>query len=373
MRIGIDARFYGREGKGLGRYTEQLLKYLGRRNPPHEFIVFLRRENFDAYVPPSPNFRRVLADVPWYGAREQTVLPAVLRAARVDLMHFLHFNVPVLYRRRFMVTIHDLILAHYPTRRASTRSAPAYWLKYALYRAVLASAVRRAAFVLTVSEFSKHDIVKTFHVDPSRITVTLEAADPLPGPPLPPGDAAALSGGFYLYVGNAYPHKNLEWLVSTLARGWAEGRLRRPLVLVGRRDYFYDRLAALAHRLGCNDRVHFAGSVPDPILKWLYTHATVYLFPSRYEGFGLPGLEAMAEGLPVIAAAATSLPEMYGEAALYVDPSDGEGLLATIGRLERDGVLRAEMVRRGRARAAQFSWDRLAEQTLAAYERCPAD
>jgi glycosyltransferase involved in cell wall biosynthesis len=372
MRIGLDARFYGRDGKGLGRYTERLLTHLGRLPSSHEFVVFLRKENVNDFTPPAKNFRAVVADVPWYSVAEQTVLPRILARERCDLLHFLHFNVPVLYRRRFVVTVHDLILAHFPTRRASTRTAPVYWAKYALYRGVLAASVRRAAHLLTVSEFSKKDLVATFGCDPDRVTVTLEAADALPGPPRPPAAADRFSNGFYLYVGNAYPHKNLEWLVTVLARGWGSGQIQRPLVLVGRRDYFYDRLAGIAARLGVAPRVHFAGSVPDTVLKWLYSHATAYLFPSRYEGFGLPGLEAMTEGLPVVASNATSLPEMYGDAALYFEPTDGPALLSAIERVERDAALRADLIRRGRDRLTRFSWERLARQTLGVYDQCLA-
>lgn len=370
MRIGIDARFYGREGKGLGRYTERLLAHLTERKTDHEFIVFLRRENFSDFQPTASNVRTVLADVPWYSWREQLQFPRILAAQRLDLMHFLHFNVPVLYRRPFVVTVHDLILLHFPTQRASTRSAPAYWFKHALYRAVVSSAVRRARNVLTVSEFSRGDLARTFGTPGERITVTYEAADVLPGPAEPPTGVRLSPRAFYLYVGNAYPHKNLEWLLTTLAPEWGSGREQFPLVAVGRRDYFYERLAELAHRLGVSQWVYWLGGVEDPTLKWLYANAAAYLFPSRYEGFGLPGLEAMLEGLPVIAARASSLPEVYGDAALYVDPTDGRSLLHALARLRNEPALRAELVRRGTARVAKYSWRRMAEQTLEVYERC---
>jgi glycosyltransferase involved in cell wall biosynthesis len=370
MRIGLDARFYGREAKGLGRYTERLLTHLGQLKTDHEFVVFLRKENFDTFDSPAPNFRKVIADVPWYSWQEQVQLPRLLGHERLDLMHFLHFNAPLLYRQPMVVTIHDLILLHFPTRRASTRSAPIYWAKHALYHAVLASAVHRARHVLTVSEFSRSDLIRTFGLSPNDVTVTYEAADPIAGMPKSPSGVDLNDRGFYLYVGNAYPHKNLEWLLTTLAGEWKSGREPLPLVAVGRRDYFFDRLVDLAGRLGVSKWVYWLGSVDDATLKWLYQNASAYLFPSRYEGFGLPGLEAMGEGLPVIAARASSLPEVYADAALYFDPLSGPSLVHALGLLRSDSRVRDRLIHAGRDRVAQFSWHRLAEQTLETYNRC---
>ncbi|MFC1639085.1 glycosyltransferase, partial [Patescibacteria group bacterium] len=120
MKIGIDARFYGSLGKGLGRYVSELIAGLERLDRDNEYVVFLRRENYDEYEPQAPNFSKRLAEIPWYGWREQLLLPGLLKRERLDLMHFTHFNVPLLYRRPFVVTVHDLILLQHPTTRAST-------------------------------------------------------------------------------------------------------------------------------------------------------------------------------------------------------------------------------------------------------------
>ena len=178
MRIGIDARFYGPVGKGLGRYTEKLVGYLERvADPDDEFFVFLRKENFDVYVPGNPRFRKVLADYPWYSISEQIFFPFLLRKYRLDVMHFPHFNVPILYERPFVVTIHDLILLRFPTVRNTTRSRLTYKMKYLAYRLVIATAIRRAKVILTVSRFTERDILTAFPTAVGKTVVTYEGCD----------------------------------------------------------------------------------------------------------------------------------------------------------------------------------------------------
>lgn len=162
MRIGIDARFYGSSGKGLGRYTERLIEALEEEDRENEYVVFLRRENFDEYVPASSRFTKVRADYAWYGFAEQFLFPWQLWRTSLDLMHFPHFNVPIFYPGRFIVTIHDLILLRYPTIRNTTRFASWYWCKFFVYRAVIRIACLRADAVITVSRFTESDLLEEF-------------------------------------------------------------------------------------------------------------------------------------------------------------------------------------------------------------------
>ena len=151
MRIGIDARFYGSSGKGLGRYTERLIEALEREDEKNEYVIFLRRENFDEYQPYSKRFTKVRADYAWYGFAEQFLFPWQLWREQLDLVHFPHFNVPIFYLGRFVVTIHDLILLRYPTVRNTTRLTIWYWMKFLVYRMVIRVACFRARRVITVS------------------------------------------------------------------------------------------------------------------------------------------------------------------------------------------------------------------------------
>lgn len=364
MRIAIDARFYGPVGKGLGRYTARLIEHLEDILPEgDECIVFLRRENFEAYRPRNPRFRKVLADYPWYSFREQFLFPFLLRRYRPDLVHFPHFNVPLPYRRPFVVTIHDLILLRHPTARNTTKSVLTYRLKFLAYRLTIGSAVRRARRILTVSRFTERDLVAEYPGAGGKISVAYEGCD-LPEVSEQTERNGAVRGimrPYFLYVGNAYPHKNLEAFIP-LSKRFPGVRF----VLVGREDYFYRRLREAAEREGAENIV-FAGFVPDAELVGLYRDAAGYVFPSLYEGFGLPPLEAMRLGVPVVSSDRGSLPEILGDAALYFDPDDDESLARQVGRVLEGGDSVAELSRKGKERSARFRWEDMAAATLRAY------
>jgi len=370
MRIGIDARFYGSLGKGLGRYTERLITYLEQIATKDEFVVFLRQENWEHYTPANSRFTKQLADYRWYGFAEQHQMPRLIRRAGIDLMHYPHFNVPILAPTPFIVTIHDLILTHFPTRRATTLGPLTYWMKQLAYRVTLSRAVSRAAHILTVSNFTKQDIQQYFGYDPKKITVTYEAVDALP---VPTTDDAALvhgagiAGRYVLYVGNAYPHKNLEQFIAFL-NALPPKFADLSLVVVCKPDYFLERFRTQVLQAGLSSRVVFPGYVDDATLGALYRQARAYVFPSLYEGFGLPPLEAMAQGTPVISSNAACMQEVLGEAAIYFNPKDVRGMLAALDRLE-DTTFREAQIRSGKQWVQRYSWRTLAEQTLAVYHR----
>ena len=171
MRIGIDARMYGPKQGGLGRYIQQLIAHLEQLETTDEFIIFLRKENWDEYTPKNNNFKKVLADIPWYGWQEQIKLSKIIKQEKVDLMHFPHWNVPLFYNDPFIVTIHDLLLLHYPTRKASTLGPFAYWFKNFVYKIVLRHAATKSKHILTISEFTRKDIVKNLGIAMGKITV----------------------------------------------------------------------------------------------------------------------------------------------------------------------------------------------------------
>lgn len=368
MRIGIDARFFGPIGKGLGRYTEKLIQHLEGIDHEHEYRIFLRRENFDTYQPKNARFTKILAPFTWYTLQEQLAFPRVLARERLDLMHFPHFNVPVRYRGPFVVTIHDLILTRFPTQRATTLGPLTYAVKRLAYRFVIRSALKRARRILTVTQYSKRQILAHFPAIPDgKITVSYEGVDGLAqgkAHALPPG----VSEPYLLYVGNAYPHKNLETLLEAFQQFLDDGG-RAMLVFVGKSDYFYERLAAYASELGIADRIHFAGYVDDAALAALYRHAAVYVIPSLEEGFGLPPLEAMAHGVPVAASRVSCLPEVLGEGALYFDPKDRKDMAAALKRIFSDTVLRERLIRTAKTVVLpRYSWKSMAQEVKSLYE-----
>src|SRR3989344_1313938 len=250
MRIGIDARFYGPLGKGLGRYTQKLIQYLEEIDSVNQYFIFLRRKNFDAYEPQNRNFTKVLADFQWYSFAEQVRFPFLLKKYNLNLMHFPHFNVPLLYSKPFVVTIHDLILVHFPTVKATKLNPFFYWAKFLAYRIVIHSAVKRAQKIFAVSRFTRNDIITHYALSKEKIIVTYEAGD-LAGHSII-RDATTLTHygiiePYLLYVGNAYPHKNLETLLATfyeMQKKFSE----LQLVLVGRDDFFYGRLKRIIAR-----------------------------------------------------------------------------------------------------------------------------
>ena len=374
MRIGIDARFFGTLGKGLGRYTQQLVEHLETADIKNEYVVFLRKENFDAYVPKNPHFTKALADVPWYSWREQWKMPRILSKYRLDLMHFTHFNVPLLYRRPFVLTVHDLILFHFPTRRSTTRSAFVYGIKYVAYRWALRSAIARAQRIFAVSRYTARDIEKHFPKAKKKIVVTYQAASLLEGgagdsPDILDRELLLKKYGilkpYFLYVGNAYPHKNLERLLCAFASLGLRGA---KLVLVGKEDYFYERLRRYAEEKSMQGIV-FTGEVTDAELALLYRDALAYVFPSLYEGFGLPPLEAMAQGTPVLASSAAAMPEILGSAARYFRPNSEESIAKALREALFDSDFRKRFAERGRQRVRKFSWEMLARITRRVYEK----
>ncbi|HOX60686.1 MAG TPA: glycosyltransferase family 1 protein [Candidatus Magasanikbacteria bacterium] len=372
MKIGIDARMYGTRSGGLGRYVQKLIENLEKIDSQNEYVIFLRQENWEEYTPSVKNFRKVLADVYWYGWREQIILPGILRREKLDLMHFPHWNIPILYRGGFVVTIHDLILRRHPTRRASTLGFFMYVFKNILYRIITAWAAHRAKKIFTVSQNAAADIVELLHVPREKIVVTYLA------PSFEQGidremardyvrQKFGLQGDYALYVGVAFPHKNLERLV----RVWQKVRLKLPeatLVLAGKENYFYKNLQEILENEGLMGvrRIDFPN---DEDVHHLMSAARLYVMPSMFEGFGVPPLDALVCNTPVVSSNVTSLPEVLGEAALYFDPTNETEMVDAIWRGWTDENLRFEILRNAPAELEKFSYVRMADSTLSVYRQ----
>lgn len=379
MRIGIDARFFGSIGKGLGRYTQKLIGNLEKisvQGGPvfgwdknNQYFIFLRKENWEEYQPKNKNFQKILADIPWYGIREQWQFPQILKKYNLDLVHFPHFNVPISWKGKFIVTIHDLILFHYPTRRASTLSPLFYFLKKTAYKKVIRNAVQKAWKIIAVSKHTKEDIVEHFRVPEEKIFVTYEAVDIASTPAKDTAGNILKKYGiikpYILYVGNAYPHKNLERLVLVF-REIVRKHPHLHLVLVGKEDYFYKRLKKFVRNNWVKQTI-FADFVPDEDLGSVYREALLYVFPSLYEGFGLPPLEAMARNLPVVSSNTSCLPEVLGEAAYYFNPNALGEMAEAIEKAATDNELREKLIAAGQKQIKKYSWEKMARETLEIY------
>ncbi|OGY78687.1 MAG: hypothetical protein A3B74_04920 [Candidatus Kerfeldbacteria bacterium RIFCSPHIGHO2_02_FULL_42_14] len=377
MHIGIDARFYGGgRAKGLGRYTEKLIECLQEIDHTNTYTIFFQKEDFDHVQFHNTHFHKVLADFPWYSFQEQRLMPRLLAQLHLDLVHFPHYNVPLFFRSRFVLTIHDLILHHFPTRKASTLGPVKYFFKQLGYRCVISQAAKHAQKILTVSNFSKQDIQQTFHTPSDKIVVTYEGADNVPMHHYNATQQKemltklAVQQPYLLYVGNAYPHKNLGILLDVVQTLKAQGTINWQFVLVGKNDYFYLQLQEQARQFGLLDHVRFVGFVTDKELSVLYENALAYIFPSLYEGFGLPPLEAMLHGTPVLSSKASCLPEILKSYASYFDPQDKNDIIYAIQNIFSHPEHREKIKEEAQRYARHFSWQDMTRRTLEVYESC---
>jgi glycosyltransferase involved in cell wall biosynthesis len=367
VRIAVDGRMLG--WTGIGRYTSRLLTELAKLDDVNEYVVLVPNSP-ERWRPPGANFHTRVTALRPYSLAEQRYLPGELAAIGPDLVHFMHLNAPLRYRRAYVLTVHDLTMLRFRNAEGkSLRVRLRYEAKLRAFRRVAKGAVRGASIVLVDSVHTRERLAG----DLGRrdgVVVAYPGVDHL-GSVRPTPLRLGVESPFLLYVGNCYPHKNLGVLLAALAQLAAEHEELR-MVLAGPPDYFQRRVAADVEASGLSDRVAMPGHVTDGELAWLYQHAAALVFPSRVEGFGLPGLEAMAQGLPVIASRASCFPEVYGEAARYFDPSDCADLVTAIRQVLTDSHLRSDMVRRGYVRATRYSWRQTAEQVLNSYERALA-
>lgn len=364
MRVVVDGRFWG--WTGIGRYVRRLLEHLAPLDLENEYIVLLGSDDVANWAPPGPNFSSRISDARPYRWDGQALLWRQLRDLRPDLVHFPHFNVPVFYRDRFVVTVHDTTMLSFSVHcDDSPWIEPVRRAKRTMARVTMSNAVRHAESVITPSQYTASDLASRLKIDPVRTVVTPNAVDPPSSDPEPvPGVSEDLR--FLLYVGNAYPHKNLATLIAATRELLAE----HPdlyLVIAGPADECSERLRSTVHSDPVGDHVIFVGRVNDRQLSWLYSHAGIFVIPSVSEGFGLTGLEAMAHGTPVVAAMATCLPEIYGEAARYFNPFDHSDLATAVQELLRDDARRATLSKAGVERSGLYSWETTARSTLETY------
>ncbi len=356
MRIAIDARKL--RDYGIGTYVRNLLKQLAKQDQATEYVVLCRKDDFPTVLECGANFRAVADATPGYSIREQLQVPLSVRRERASLFHAPHYVLPPLTPCRTVVTIHDCIHLRFPQYLPSR-------FGYAYARAAMWTATHRAARVITVSEASKRDILQYFHIPESRIDVIYNAIDDRFWQPPDAENMERvrqryqLNAPFILYAGNIKPHKNLERLIEAFHLLRQEPAMRDvQLLIIGDEISKYATLRRAVHRHKLHKHVRFFGFVPHDTLAALYRLADVFVFPSLYEGFGLPPLEAMASGTPVVTSDVSSLPEIVGDAALLIDPHQPEAIADAMRRLLTDHELRAELGARGLVRAREFSWER---------------
>lgn len=366
IHLALDARLtYYRRESGIGQYIVHLAERLPRLDPARRYtILHSRKDAIDLAA--APNARRFNLWTPSHHRFEQIALPVELSRARLDLLHSPDFIPPFRGRHKRVITVHDLTFLRYP--QFLTAESRRY------YNAQIARAVSIADRILADSHATKADLVDLLGVPADKISVVWLAADerfrPLsPAEARPRLEALGLPEVYLLFVGTFEPRKNVAGLLAAyrLLLDREPGAPR--LVIAGRRGWLFDEALAQIDRLGLRERIVLLDAPSDADLLALYNGATALALPSYYEGFGLPVLEAMACGAPVVISDRGSLPEIAGEAALVADPDDPGALATALQRVSFEDDLRSELRRKGLARAAEFSWERCARETLAAYKR----
>lgn len=361
-KIAIDARIIN---STTGRYVERLLYYLEQIDHSNHYLILVRKKDINIYTPTNPNFEIIEADFDDYSLSEQIGLKRLLDSLKPDLVHFCMPQQPVLYRGAHVTTVHDLTLLR---TYSSDKNYLVYKFKQFVGRFVFKYVAKSSNKIITPSKFTKDSLVKFANISPDKVIVTYEGADKSATKPSPIKDLQNTE--YIMYVGNQSDYKNIRRLVEAhqLLRqkhphlllvlvgrlsGVSGASLRRNKTWVEQRDY---------------EGVIFTDFVSDEQLAWLYLNAQAYVFPSLMEGFGLPGLEAMLYGTPVVSSNATCLPEIYGDAAHYFDPKNVLAIADAIAAVIDSRDRREALVKKGHAQVARYSWKRTAEQTLAVYK-----
>lgn len=370
MRIGIDARYASRHFPGIGRYIVSLAQALSELDHGHTLVLIGGREDsrYDLTgLAASPRVELATARSGPFAPAQQIELPRLARGLGLDLLHSPYFVKPYVgLPCPSVVTIYDMLGRRYPGMLSPRGRL--------LYRLTMGLAVRSAAAIITISQHARDEIAAAYRLPAARLAVTPLAADPRfrPQPPEAVAELRARLGlgrPYVLYLGSNKPHKNLGRLVLAWERA-----LRDPaaegvdLLVAGHEDPRHPEVRRLVAERGLGGRVRFLPDVADADLPALYSGARVFAFPSYYEGFGLPPLEAMSCGAPVLCADASSLPEVVGAAALSVDPLSPDAIAAGLSTLLGDPALRQTLRERGLSRAREFSWRRTALATLGVYE-----
>lgn len=361
MKIVIDGR---NRRSSTGRYTDRLIEHLQKIDHDNDYIVLV--EAGDDWRPSAANFKTVVADFKQFSLNpvDQIKFAGLLYSLKPDLVHFVMTQQPLLYFGKIVTTTHDLTMLRYT--RPGRHSQLFHFLRMRLYRFLFWWSHRKSKAIIVPTNYVAKDLAKLQPFTAKKTTVTYESSEP------PYAGAAKQPKGvtkpFIFHVGSPFPHKNIENLIKAFETLHSSNP-KLQLVLSGKVEHYFEKLKKRIAKSPAKDSIVVTGFVSDPELKWLYENAAAYVLPSLSEGFGLPGLEAMAHGCPLVSSNATSLPEVYGDAALYFNPNSIDDMVLKIERVLSDKKYADSLVKRGRAQLKKYSWQRMAEQTLEIYNK----
>ena len=364
FNIGIDARKL--TDFGIGTYIQNLIRSLGEQDPDNRYVLFVGHRNRQALNDLPDNFRVIVERSPVYSARELVALSWRLFRLKLDLYHSTHYVLPAVVPCKAVVTIHDIIHLLYPE---FLPSALAFFYAQRMIRRSLSRGDR----IIADSQNTKADLMEYFDVDGRKIRVIYPGVSERFRRRAQPGVVAAklaelgVDKPYILFVGNPKPHKNLDNIVKAFGRAVKIQDFAGDLVCVGDRDGMEFKIRQRAEQMGVSGRIRLLGYVDEEDLPLLYQGARLFLYPTLYEGFGLPVVEAMASGVPVITSNTSSLKEVAEGYGHLVNPLDVEDIATNIAHFMTDADLRHNMAELGLKRAVEFSWGRTARQTLDVY------
>ena len=372
MKIGIDARFFRPSTGGLSRYTRNLLKYLFHLAPEIEWVVFLTTEDKKEFDLKGDNIEKVIVDIPHYSLKEQYLLPRILNSYHLDLVHFTNFNHPIFYKGPFVVTIHDLTMFAYPAprQRVFFRRLPFIW--------TLKKALQRSQKIFVPSQATANDLDIYFAAQREKIVVTPEGVEPVFRPLVPQQkkenqlilqQKLGIQTPYILFVSQWRPHKGILELLDAYEVLKYRWKIPINLVLVGSPHPAFPEIASCVEKVQRKATGIFTpGFVQEEELVLLYQMAKVFVLPSFYEGFGLPVLEAMASGVPVVCSQSSALPEVGGQAVFYCDPYRYHTIAKGLKKVLTDRNLQSKLRAEGLKRAHLFNWKKMAKMVLKNYK-----
>jgi glycosyltransferase involved in cell wall biosynthesis len=362
-KIVIDAR---ESGTSTGRYVDKLIEYLYKIEPDYNFIILTKDTRVDFMKEIAPKYQVIATPYKEFSFGEQIGLQEQIGSLQADLVHFGMVQQPIFYSGKVVTTMHDLTTTRF---KNPSKNWLVYVIKQKIYIRVNKIVAHKSNAIITPTEFVREDVARFAKINSRKITVTYESADKIKD------QAEAYDGledkQFLLYVGRPMPHKNLDRLVEAYEK-LKKTNKNLHLVFAGKKDSLYKQLEKNVEERGL-ENVTFTDFVSEGQLRWLYENCRAYVFPSLSEGFGLPGLEAMAQGAPVISSNATCLPEVYGDAAEYFNPNDTEDMVRAINSVVTSKKKRDKLTELGFKKIGEYSWRRMADQTLKVYKEVLED